>query len=62
MTPWLGHGQTELLLQTACKGAWVNAAEQLVADPGAELSVLQKLTLQLHAAVKPRNQQRCLCT
>ena len=54
MTPWLGHGQTELLLQTACKGAWVNAAEQLVADPGAELSVLQKLTLQLH---RPRRRQ-----
>ena len=37
--------------------AWVNAAEQLVAtpvaDPVAELSGLQKLTLQLHAAVKP---------
>ena len=37
--------------------AWVNAAEQLVAapvaDPVAELSVLQKLTLQLQAAIKP---------
>ena len=37
--------------------AWVNATEQLVAapiaDPVAELSVLQKLTLQLQAAIKP---------
>ena len=37
--------------------AWVNAVEKLVAapvaDPVAELSVLQKLTLQLQAAIKP---------